>query len=72
MTNAQRVTIHPSSSLDLEPEWVIFNEFVITSRPYIRTVTAIEGWWLAVSISQFQVMVISHISQAVGARVQLL
>ncbi|KAJ7749744.1 P-loop containing nucleoside triphosphate hydrolase protein [Mycena metata] len=35
----QVVTLHPSCVLGTQPEWVIFNEFVVTSRPYIRTVT---------------------------------
>ncbi|EIN04072.1 P-loop containing nucleoside triphosphate hydrolase protein [Punctularia strigosozonata HHB-11173 SS5] len=42
----QVVGLHPSCGLDGQPEWVIFNEFVLTTRPYIRTVTEIKPEWL--------------------------
>ena len=42
----QVVAIHPSSVLDSQPPWVLFEEFVLTSRNYIRTVTTIEPRWL--------------------------
>jgi pre-mRNA-splicing factor ATP-dependent RNA helicase DHX15/PRP43 len=42
----QVVTLHPSTCLGDKPEWVIYNEFVLTSRQYIRTVTAVRGEWL--------------------------
>ena len=37
----QVVAIHPSSVIDHKPEWVVYNEFVLTSKNYIRTVTEI-------------------------------
>ncbi|KZW03152.1 P-loop containing nucleoside triphosphate hydrolase protein [Exidia glandulosa HHB12029] len=42
----QIVGLHPSCGLDTTPEWVLFNEFVLTSRPYIRTVTEVRPEWL--------------------------
>ncbi|KAJ7102902.1 helicase associated domain-containing protein [Mycena epipterygia] len=42
----QAVQLHPSSGLVTKPEWVIFNEFVVTSRPYIRTITEVPPEWL--------------------------
>jgi pre-mRNA-splicing factor ATP-dependent RNA helicase DHX15/PRP43 len=42
----QVVHLHPSCGLDSEPEWVLFNEFVLTTSPYIRTVTEIRPEWL--------------------------
>jgi pre-mRNA-splicing factor ATP-dependent RNA helicase DHX15/PRP43 len=42
----QVVSLHPSCGLDTQPEWVLFNEFVLTTRPYIRTVTEIRPEWL--------------------------
>ncbi|ETW76415.1 hypothetical protein HETIRDRAFT_389434 [Heterobasidion irregulare TC 32-1] len=42
----QVVSLHPSCGLDTQPEWVIFNEFVLTTRPYIRTVTEVRPEWL--------------------------
>lgn len=42
----QVVYLHPSTCLDHKPEWVLYNEFVLTSRNYIRTVTDIKGEWL--------------------------
>ncbi|KAI0340992.1 P-loop containing nucleoside triphosphate hydrolase protein [Trametopsis cervina] len=42
----QVVGLHPSCGLENQPEWVIFNEFVLTTRPYIRTVTQVQPEWL--------------------------
>jgi pre-mRNA-splicing factor ATP-dependent RNA helicase DHX15/PRP43 len=42
----QTVSLHPSCGLDFQPEWVLFNEFVLTTRAYIRTVTGIRAEWL--------------------------
>ncbi|KAK0190638.1 P-loop containing nucleoside triphosphate hydrolase protein [Armillaria mellea] len=42
----QVVAFHPSCGLDTRPEWVIFNEFVLTTRPYIRTVSDVRPEWL--------------------------
>ena len=30
----QVVALHPSCGLETQPEWVIFNEFALTTRPY--------------------------------------
>lgn len=35
----QVVQLHPSTCLDHKPEWVLYNEFVLTTKNYIRTVT---------------------------------
>jgi len=42
----QVVSLHPSSVLSDRPEWVVFNEFVLTTKNYIRTVTSVKGEWL--------------------------
>ncbi|XP_074598255.1 DEAH-box helicase 15 isoform X2 [Brevipalpus obovatus] len=42
----QNVQLHPSTCLDHKPEWVIYNEFVLTTKNYIRTVTDIKPEWL--------------------------
>lgn len=41
----QQTSFHPSCGLTYKPEWVLFNEFTLTSRPYIRNVTAINPEW---------------------------
>ena len=41
----QVVNLHPSCGLDSQPEWVIFNEFVLTTKPYIRTVSEVRPEW---------------------------
>ena len=41
----QVVSLHPSCGLETTPEWVIFNEFVLTTKPYIRTVTEVRPEW---------------------------
>ncbi|KAF8344416.1 P-loop containing nucleoside triphosphate hydrolase protein [Amanita rubescens] len=42
----QVVALHPSCGLDTQPEWVIFNEFVLTTRNFIRTVSEVQPDWL--------------------------
>lgn len=42
----QNVALHPSTNLQIEPEWVIYNEFVLTTKNYIRTVTMVKPEWL--------------------------
>lgn len=42
----QPVFLHPSSVLSHKPEWAIYNEFVLTTKNYIRTVTEIKPEWL--------------------------
>eukprot|EP00735_Rhodelphis_limneticus_P007367 TRINITY_DN1989_c0_g1::TRINITY_DN1989_c0_g1_i1::g.23066::m.23066 TRINITY_DN1989_c0_g1::TRINITY_DN1989_c0_g1_i1::g.23066 ORF type:complete len:712 (-),score=212.89,sp/Q9LZQ9/DEAH2_ARATH/72.75/0.0,OB_NTP_bind/PF07717.11/4.5e-29,HA2/PF04408.18/3.6e-27,Helicase_C/PF00271.26/1e-10,DEAD/PF00270.24/4.6e-07,AAA_22/PF13401.1/0.0004,SRP54/PF00448.17/0.0011,ABC_tran/PF00005.22/0.084,ABC_tran/PF00005.22/41,Flavi_DEAD/PF07652.9/0.0072,ResIII/PF04851.10/14,ResIII/PF04851.10/1.3,AAA_23/PF13476.1/0.047,PhoH/PF0 len=42
----QLVTLHPSSCLDHKPEWVLYNDFVLTTKNWIRTVTDVRGEWL--------------------------
>lgn len=38
----QVVAIHPSSVLDSKPPWVLFQDFVLTTRNYVRTATNIR------------------------------
>ncbi|KAH8304528.1 hypothetical protein KR059_011755, partial [Drosophila kikkawai] len=42
----QNVQLHPSTCLDHKPDWVIYNEFVLTTKNYIRTVTDVKPEWL--------------------------
>ena len=42
----QSVLLHPSTVLGQDSEWVVYNEFVLTSKNYIRTVTAVKPEWL--------------------------
>ena len=42
--------MHPSSSLcglGYTPEYVVYHELVLTSKEYMRTVTAVDAEWLA-------------------------
>lgn len=39
----QVVQLHPSTCLDHKPTWVVYNEFVLTSKNYIRTVCDVKG-----------------------------
>lgn len=41
----QVVQLHPSTVLDHKPEWVLYNEFVLTTKNYIRTCTDIKPDW---------------------------
>ncbi|OBZ72947.1 putative pre-mRNA-splicing factor ATP-dependent RNA helicase prp43 [Grifola frondosa] len=49
----QVVALHPSCGLDTQPDWVIFNEFVLTTKPYIRTVTEVRPEWLLQYATQY-------------------
>ena len=42
-THTQVVQLHPSTCLDHKPEWVLYHEFVLTTKHYIRTVTDVKG-----------------------------
>lgn len=42
----QVVAIHPSSVLDHKPHWILFQDFVLTSRNFVRTVTNVRLEWL--------------------------
>lgn len=42
----QVVALHPSTGLDDKPEWVLYDEFVLTTKNYVRTCTSIRGEWL--------------------------
>lgn len=45
----QNVLLHPSTVLAQDSEWVVYNEFVLTTKNYIRTVTSVKAEWLLVS-----------------------
>ena len=47
--NDQKVLLHPSVLLSHDSEWVVYNEFVLTTKNFIRTVTAVKSEWLLVS-----------------------
>jgi HrpA-like RNA helicase len=42
----QVVAIHPSSVLDGKPAWIVFQDFVLTTRNFVRTVTSQRIEWL--------------------------
>jgi pre-mRNA-splicing factor ATP-dependent RNA helicase DHX15/PRP43 len=42
----QVVAIHPSSVIDSKPPWILFQEFVLTTRNFVRTVTSVRLEWL--------------------------
>lgn len=44
--DGQQVYLHPSTVISTKPEWVLYNEFVLTSKNYMRTCTQIDGEWL--------------------------
>ncbi|XP_073239586.1 putative pre-mRNA-splicing factor ATP-dependent RNA helicase PRP1 isoform X2 [Porites lutea] len=49
----QVVQLHPSTCLDHKPEWVLYNEFVLTTKNYIRTCTDIKADWLVKIAPQY-------------------
>ena len=42
----QAVSIHPSSVINSRPDWVLYEEFALTTKNYIRTVTVTNVDWL--------------------------
>lgn len=42
----QVVHIHPGSVIDSKPQWLVFEEFALTSKNYIRTLTITRVEWL--------------------------
>ncbi|XP_052248840.1 LOW QUALITY PROTEIN: ATP-dependent RNA helicase DHX8-like [Dreissena polymorpha] len=47
LVDSQVVYIHPSSALfNRQPEWVIYHELVMTTKEYMREVTAMDPKWL--------------------------
>ena len=42
----QVVQLHPTTCLDHKPEWILYNEFVLTTKNYIRTCTDVKPEWL--------------------------
>ncbi|RDA84023.1 hypothetical protein CP532_2924 [Ophiocordyceps camponoti-leonardi (nom. inval.)] len=42
----QAVLLHPSTVLRTEYDWIVYNEFVLTSKQYIRTCTGVRPEWL--------------------------
>ena len=43
--DSQVVIIHPSSVLSYKPEFVLYNELVLTKKNYMRTVMQIKPEW---------------------------
>lgn len=46
MRDNQVASMHPSTCLKYRPDWVIFNDMVLTQKNYIRTCTKIQPEWL--------------------------
>lgn len=42
----EKVIKHKSTVLARKPEWLLYNEFVLTSESFIRTVTEVRAEWL--------------------------
>jgi len=58
----QIVQLHPSTCLDHKPEWVLYNEFVLTTKNYIRTVTDIKAeWFVGFHSNILQVLVVLYV-----------
>ncbi|KAL6056019.1 hypothetical protein STEG23_004760 [Scotinomys teguina] len=49
----QVVQFHSSTVLDDNPEWVLYNEFVLTTKNYIRTCMDIKLQWVVKIAPQY-------------------
>lgn len=56
----QVVQLHPSTVLDHKPEWVLYNEFVLTTKNYIRTCTDIKPEWYVLKMNKCKLMKINE------------
>lgn len=56
----QNVLLHPSTVLAHDAEWVLYHEFVLTTKNYIRTVTAVKPEWLLVCFIGLQDLFITN------------
>jgi pre-mRNA-splicing factor ATP-dependent RNA helicase DHX15/PRP43 len=69
----QNVLLHPSTVLAHDAEWVLYNEFVLTTKNYIRTVTAVKPEWLIVCfLDSFPIMKQEKLILSSGYRTYLL
>lgn len=66
----QIVQLHPSTCLDHKPDWVIYNEFVLTTKNYIRTVTDVKR--KDCQISLFKIPLFYYISLKLNGCLKLL
>ena len=46
----QSVLLHPSTVLAVDSEWVLYNESVLTTKNYVRTVTSVKPEWFLVRV----------------------
>ena len=46
LKDSQVVIIHPSSILNFRPEYVLYNDLVLTKKNYMRTVMSVKPEWL--------------------------
>ncbi|XP_041365448.1 ATP-dependent RNA helicase DHX8-like isoform X2 [Gigantopelta aegis] len=54
IVDSQVVYIHPSSALfNRQPDWVVYHELVLTTKEYMREVTAIDSKWLVEFAAKF-------------------
>jgi len=44
--DGEEVSLHPSTVLKTKPEWLLYNEFIHTSRGCLRTITQVRPEWL--------------------------
>lgn len=44
--DSQVVTIHPSSILNYRPEFVLYNDLVLTKKNYMRTCMSVKPEWM--------------------------
>jgi pre-mRNA-splicing factor ATP-dependent RNA helicase DHX15/PRP43 len=60
----QTVLLHPSTVLGQESEWVIYNEFVLTTKNFVRTLTGVKAEWLLVCMILILFGVVLHVSRS--------
>eukprot|EP01061_Rhynchopus_euleeides_P002249 TRINITY_DN1172_c0_g1_i2.p1 TRINITY_DN1172_c0_g1~~TRINITY_DN1172_c0_g1_i2.p1 ORF type:complete len:722 (+),score=314.46 TRINITY_DN1172_c0_g1_i2:196-2361(+) len=49
----QPVHSHPSNYVESTPEWLVYNEFVLTTKNWVRTVTRVEEDWIIDSCESY-------------------
>ncbi|OHT14006.1 helicase [Tritrichomonas foetus] len=46
MVGSKDASIHPSSCLRRKPEWIVWSDYIFTTKAFVRTVSEIQPEWL--------------------------
>jgi len=68
LNDNQLVALHPSSVVKSQPQWVCYQEYVLTTKSYIRTCTEVQPDWLLAAAPHFYTAQALGLVDSTGAR----